>query len=100
MTAAKEELHVFSLAAFRLFGEKPHQGHQLSTAVLHPAIGQINSSTTTGIAASLYDFRGGPRCTGKERDAESGLDYFGARYMSSAQGRFTSPDPTFLNILK
>lgn len=24
---------------------------------------------------------------------ESGLDYFGARYMSSAQGRFTSPDP-------
>jgi RHS repeat-associated protein len=33
--------------------------------------------------------------TGKERDAETGLDYFGARYMSSAQGRFTSPDPVF-----
>lgn len=31
--------------------------------------------------------------TGKERDAESGLDYFGARYMSSAQGRFTTVDP-------
>ena len=31
--------------------------------------------------------------TGKERDAESGLDYFGARYLSSAQGRFTSADP-------
>ena len=31
--------------------------------------------------------------TGKERDAETGLDYFGARYMSSAQGRFTSADP-------
>ena len=31
--------------------------------------------------------------TGKERDAETGLDYFGARYLSSAQGRFTSPDP-------
>ena len=31
--------------------------------------------------------------TGKERDAESGLDYFGARYFGSAQGRFTSPDP-------
>ena len=26
------------------------------------------------------------RFTGKERDAETGLDYFGARYMSSAQG--------------
>ena len=30
--------------------------------------------------------------TGKERDAETGLDYFGARYFSSAQGRFTGPD--------
>ena len=33
-----------------------------------------------------------PKFTGKERDAETGLDFFGARYMSSAQGRFTSPD--------
>ncbi len=31
--------------------------------------------------------------TGKERDAETGLDYLMARYFSSAQGRFTSPDP-------
>ena len=31
--------------------------------------------------------------TGKERDAETGLDYFGARYFSAAQGRFTTPDP-------
>jgi RHS repeat-associated protein len=30
--------------------------------------------------------------TSKERDVESGLDYFEARYYSSAQGRFTSPD--------
>ena len=30
--------------------------------------------------------------TGKERDAETGLDYFGARYFSGAQGRFTSAD--------
>jgi len=34
-----------------------------------------------------------PRFTSKERDAETGLDFFGARYMSSAQGRFASPDP-------
>jgi len=34
-----------------------------------------------------------PRFTGKERDAETGLDYFGARYFGSAQGRMTSPDP-------
>ena len=32
------------------------------------------------------------RFTGKERDAETGLDYFGARYFSGAQGRWTSPD--------
>lgn len=30
--------------------------------------------------------------TGKERDDETQLDYFQARYYSSAQGRFTSPD--------
>ncbi|MEK6288739.1 MAG: RHS repeat-associated core domain-containing protein [Acidobacteriota bacterium] len=33
------------------------------------------------------------RFTQKERDNESGLDYFLARYYSSAQGRFTSVDP-------
>jgi len=27
--------------------------------------------------------------TGKERDAETGLDWFESRYFSSAQGRFT-----------
>jgi RHS repeat-associated protein len=31
--------------------------------------------------------------TGKERDAETGLDYFHARYYSNIQGRFTSVDP-------
>ncbi|HEU4635760.1 MAG TPA: RHS repeat-associated core domain-containing protein, partial [Edaphobacter sp.] len=31
--------------------------------------------------------------SGKERDSESGLDYFSARYYGSSMGRFTSPDP-------
>jgi RHS repeat-associated protein len=31
--------------------------------------------------------------TGKERDSESGLDNFGARYDASTVGRFMSPDP-------
>ena len=35
--------------------------------------------------------------TGKERDAETGLDFSGARYMSSVQGRFSSPDPSRLS---
>ena len=36
--------------------------------------------------------------TSKERDDETGLDYFLARYYSSAQGRFTSVDPTLLSV--
>ncbi len=31
--------------------------------------------------------------TGQERDTETGLDFFQARYHGSAQGRFLSPDP-------
>ena len=40
------------------------------------------------------DSMSGPaqKFTGKERDGESRLDYFGARYFSGAAGRFTSPD--------
>ena len=34
--------------------------------------------------------------TGKERDTETGLDYFGARYYGGALGRFTSPDEPFI----
>jgi RHS repeat-associated protein len=37
--------------------------------------------------------------TGKERDAESGNDYFGARYYASSMGRFMSPDsPGFSHL--
>ena len=41
-------------------------------------------ATSAYFSQSLY--------TGKERDLESGLDYFGARYFSSNMGRFLSPD--------
>jgi RHS repeat-associated protein len=34
--------------------------------------------------------------TGKQRDTETGLDFFEARYLSSAQGRFTSTDPVIM----
>jgi RHS repeat-associated protein len=36
--------------------------------------------------------------TGKERDTETGLDYFGARYYSPAAGHFTSIDPSRLGV--
>src|SRR5262249_53395258 len=35
--------------------------------------------------------------TGKERDSESVLDYFGARYFSGPQGRFTGPDQPLID---
>jgi RHS repeat-associated protein len=38
------------------------------------------------------------RFTGKERDTESGLDYFGARYYASTMGRFMTPDPSGLTF--
>jgi RHS repeat-associated protein len=36
------------------------------------------------------------RCTGKERDNESGLDYFGYRHYSSTMGHWMTPDLTGL----
>jgi len=33
------------------------------------------------------------RFVGKEKDAETGLNYFGARYLSTSSGRFLAPDP-------
>jgi RHS repeat-associated protein len=47
-------------------------------------------------AISLFSASSGHRSisTGKERDSESGNDYFGARYYGSSMGRFMSPDPS------
>jgi RHS repeat-associated protein len=44
----------------------------------------VACATTVRFSRSLF--------TGKERDAESGNDYFGARYYASSMGRFLSPD--------
>jgi RHS repeat-associated protein len=52
--------------------------------------------TTGPCAANLALGGGQPRkFTGKERDAETGLDYFGARYYGSRIGRFTTVDPVY-----
>jgi RHS repeat-associated protein len=52
---------------------------------------------TTGLCASNPGVVGGQpkRFTGKERDPETGLDYFGARYYGSKIGRFTTTDPVY-----
>jgi RHS repeat-associated protein len=55
----------------------------------------------TGGRTAAMGYSGGDgvrqQFTQKERDVETGLDYFLARYYSSAQGRFTSPDPIFVS---
>ena len=55
------------------------------------------STTISAVCASTTRFLPS-RSTGKERDAESGNDYFGARYFSSTMGRWMSPDPTGLAL--
>ncbi len=61
----------------------------------HQVWSVANSKTASGMDECLYDSGRRTRSTGKERDGESGLDFFGARYFSAAQGRFTSPDAPF-----
>src|SRR6185437_455260 len=81
------------LAAMTLLREKPHQGVPSRNPAPHQGSDERNSTTAIGLRASEHLNRIGPRYTGKERDTESGLDYFGARYLSSSMGRFMSPDP-------
>lgn len=76
-----------------------HQDHLGSSSVMSDAASQLVSENT------FYPF-GHPRqehephgvkeaygFTQKERDGESGLNYFEARYLPSGIGRFTSADP-------
>jgi len=51
-----------------------------------------NGLTTLPTALATADDATEHHFTGKERDAESGNDYFEARYYSSTMGRFMSPD--------
>ena len=71
--------------------------HLGSASVITDALGNITRQdfyfpyggelpTTTGSDSNHYKF------TGKERDSESGLDMFGARYYGSSLGRFMTPD--------
>ncbi len=57
--------------------------------------GERIGSGLNGRSADCYGGTSGAvkqQFTGKERDAESSLDYFGARYYSARLGRFIGPD--------
>src|SRR5205814_6640936 len=70
--------------------------HLKTASVITDSVGNIKSESDyypwggelqfTNNDSNHYKF------TGKERDAESGLDYFGARYYSNGLGRFITPD--------
>jgi RHS repeat-associated protein len=81
------------ISASECEGKKPHQGVADKNPALHPGITWSNSTTALGLRGLGWENRFRSRCTGKERDSESGLDNFGARYNSSSMGRFMSPDP-------
>lgn len=88
------------LAANVLLSEKPRLGVPNWNPALHPGISEANCTVALGFRASESLNRVQSRYTGKERDAESGLDYFGARYYSSVIGRFSSPDPVFASAAR
>jgi RHS repeat-associated protein len=72
--------------------EKPHQGLPTSNPAVYLGFNVCKSTTVLGLRAAEHLERVRSRSTGKERDSESGNDYFGARYYASNMGRFMSPD--------
>jgi RHS repeat-associated protein len=76
----------------RLEGEKPHQGLPSRNPAPNPVREVCKFTVLLGMRGQAELNRAGSCCTGKERDSESGNDYFGARYYASAMGRFMSPD--------
>src|SRR5271166_5223638 len=80
------------LAAMPQLREKLHQGLPSRNPALYLGQSVCKSTTVLGLRAALHLERVQSRSTGKERDVESGNDYFGARYYASSMGRFMSPD--------
>jgi RHS repeat-associated protein len=80
------------MAAMRLGAEKPHQGVRSQNPAPNQVHEVCNFTVLLGLRGQAELNRVGSRSPGKERDAESGNDYFGARYYASSMGRFLSPD--------
>ncbi len=66
-------------------------GHPLWQATFLPFGQEYDPQMGTNNYKFTLRLRSGQ--AGQERDPESGLDYFGARYYASSVGRFTIPDP-------
>ena len=72
------------------------QSGSLRTVTRHDYLPFGEELTTQGVRTPQLGYNADSirqKFTLKERDIETGLDYFGARYYASTQGRFTSTDP-------
>lgn len=89
-----EYLHVDALGSVRVVTDAT--GAVISRHDYLPYGEEVPEASRAGIAG--YNAGVLPaatqRFTGKERDAETGLDYFGARYYFGGMGRFLSVDPS------
>jgi RHS repeat-associated protein len=103
LTAGTTAIRAVHLTELRTLMQQP--GTSGSLRYYHvDAIGSVRMTTDhAGAVVARYDYQpfGEPlaasseprRFTGAERDAETGFDYFGARYYQSQIGRLTSVDP-------
>ena len=85
-------------------GEKPQSGAaQMTECYDYLPFGRLLSANDNARNTGCYPTSPdsslssveSPKFTGQVRDIETGLDYYRARYMSAAEGRFASPDPLF-----
>jgi len=86
------------MAAMRLGAKNRIRGFRAEIRPLYqgPTGCQLHDRIRLARTAELN--RVGSCSTGKERDSESGNDYFPARYYASSMGRWTSPDPSGLYL--
>jgi RHS repeat-associated protein len=78
-----------------LLSEKPRLGAADFALASHQGLAAAKPLTAPGIARCLCDEGRRSRSTGKERDAETGVDYFGARYFASGRGTWLAADVPF-----
>ena len=80
-----------------------HQDHLGSSSAMTDAQGALVEESAFypfGVMRNEHRLRSveeAYRFTQKEKDRESGLHYFEARYLSSLNNRFTSVDPKYVN---
>ena len=80
------------MSAGRIYREQPNRSKNIGASDI--CLRRMGPIVMTDVSACCISVAStiAPNSTGKERDTESGNDYFEARYYSSAMGRFMSPD--------